>query len=129
MAEELLRFKGKVRCVAAAPPLALTLCGTPSNETGEVALAFSARAPGDFPESLEDAVVERVSPGNYRITSGARAWLLEARAVHVHREVAAQFYRAIPPRPVPFVKRLLWSLVLRLGASRLGIRLLRVSRG
>jgi len=48
--------------------------------------------------------------------------------VHLHREVAAQFYHAIPPRRAPWAKRMFWRTVLALGASRMGLRLLRALR-
>ena len=66
--------------------------------------------------------------GRYRIVSGERAWLLSARAVHVSREVAIPFYRALPPRAVPLSKRLFWRTVLALAGSRAGLALLRALR-
>jgi hypothetical protein len=48
--------------------------------------------------------------------------------VHLHRDLAAQFYRAIPPRPAPWAKRVFWRLVLGLAASRAGLALLRALR-
>jgi hypothetical protein len=48
--------------------------------------------------------------------------------VHLHREIAPQFYRAIPPRPAPWAKRVFWRMVLALAASRAGLALLRALR-
>ncbi len=48
--------------------------------------------------------------------------------MHLHREIAAQFYRAIPPRPVPLLKRWFWRVVLALATSRAGLAALRVLR-
>jgi hypothetical protein len=48
--------------------------------------------------------------------------------VHLHRDVAPPFYRALPPRPVPPGKRLFWRLVLALAASRAGLSILRSLR-
>jgi hypothetical protein len=89
-----------------------------------VSLAFSGRAPDALPEVLEDAVVDRIGEGTYRITSAPREWIVEAKAVHLHREIATPFYRAIPPRAVPWSKRLFWRAVLGLAASKWGKRLL-----
>jgi hypothetical protein len=43
----------------------------------------------------------------------------------VHRDIAVPFYRAIPPRRVPLVKRIFWRVVLALAATRTGLALLR----
>lgn len=121
------RFRGAVRC-AREPhrPLGLTLSGRTADHPGEeVQLAFAGTAPADLPERLEDAVVERGGPGEYRIASGTHSWPVAARSVHLHREVADRFYRAIPPRPAPLVRRMLFSVMLAIAGSRLGIALLR----
>ena len=99
--------------------------GEPGEQT---ALAFSATAPPDCPATLQDARVEHLGGTQYRISSGARAWLIESRAVHLHREVAGRFYRAIPPRRAPWRKRVFWRLVLMLAASRAGLAALRALR-
>jgi hypothetical protein len=124
------RFRGAVRC-ARAPhgPLGLTLTGRTAEHPGEeVRLAFAGTAPADLPERLEDAVVERGSPGEYRIASATRSWPVAASSVHLHREVADGFYRAIPPRPAPLVRRMLFRVMLGIAASRLGIALVRAVR-
>src|SRR5204862_527243 len=98
--------------------LGLTLIGETSEHPGErTELAFSAAAPADFPEALEGAVIERVGAHQYRIASAPREWLIEATAVHVHRDIAVPFYRAIPPRRVPLAKRIFWRVVLARSAS------------
>jgi hypothetical protein len=55
--------------------------------------------------------------------------MIDARAVHVHREIATAFYGAIPPRRVPWTKRLFWGLVLGLAGSSWGKRVLLALRG
>jgi hypothetical protein len=82
-------------------------------------MAFSCQAPLDLPEALEDASVERLGSRQYRISSGDRSWTLDAVA-HLHREVATAFYRALPPRPVPFRKRLFWRVLLARAANPAG---------
>ncbi len=129
MPEPLVRFRGAVRCRRAPGPLGLTLIGATPERPGETtALAFSAAAPAGFPDTLEDAVVERLGANQYRIYSPPREWLIAAAAVHLHREIAAQFYRAIPPRPVPPSRRWLWRIVLALAATRAGLAVLRALR-
>jgi hypothetical protein len=128
MPEVLLAFSGTVSCTGGEGPLGLTLRGA-AGAAGDVhALGFSGRAPADLPQSLAAPRVEVLGEGRYRIVSGARAWLLSARAVHVSREVATPFYRALPPRAVPLSKRLFWRTVLALAGSRAGLALLRALR-
>ena len=121
----IVRFRGGVSCRREAGPLELTLVGRTTDRPDEVAtLAFSGTAPTALPEALEDATVEQVEPGRYRIRSGQREWVFPARAVHLHREVSGSFYRAIVPRVVPWSKRLFWRVVLTMAASPTGKRLL-----
>ena len=124
------RFTGAVACARSSRgPLGLTLIGRAADHPDEeIRLAFAGAAPAGLPERLEDAVIERGGPGEYRIASGARAWTVTARSVHLHREVAGRFYRAIPPRPAPLVRRMLFGAMLGLARSRAGIALLRALR-
>jgi hypothetical protein len=130
MAEVLGVFRGTVRCLRAAPPLTLTLSGATGVAAQEqCTIAFSAAmVPEDLPATLNDAEVTRLADGRYRIASAAREWLLSAGAAHLTRDVSAEFYRALPPRPVPLGKRLLWRTVLALAGSRAGPALLRALR-
>lgn len=118
-------FRGGVSCRRDAGPLGLTLVGRTTDRPDEVAtLAFSASAPSGLPEALEEATVEQVATGRYRIWSGKREWIFPARAAHLHREVATTFYRAIAPRSVPWSKRFFWRVVLATASSPIGKRLL-----
>jgi len=129
MPERLASFRGAVRCARARAVPGLTLSGNTAEAPGEpTALAFSGSAPADLPETLEDAVVEHLGGAQYRIGEGTRSWLVTASAVHLHREIAAQFYRAIPPRAAPLAKRMFWRAVLALAASRAGLTLLKALR-
>ena len=129
MPETLATFRGTVRCERRPQARTLTLSGLSAASPGEeTALTFSAAVPGEYPRTLEDAVVEHVDGTHYRIRSGTREWPLEATAVHLHREVATRFYDAIPPRPAPWSKRLFWRAVLVLAASRTGLAALKVLR-
>ncbi|HUL46336.1 MAG TPA: hypothetical protein VLV25_04495 [Steroidobacteraceae bacterium] len=134
MAEEdaatVARFKGAVSCARRSRgPLRLTLTGrTADHPDEEIQLAFAGAAPADLPDRLEDAVVERGRAGEYRIASAMRAWTVAARSVHLHREVAERFYRAIPPRRAPLMRRLAFGVMLRLARSRAGIALIRALR-
>ncbi len=119
------RFRGWISCRRDGEgPLGLILVGRTEDRPDEaVQMAFACAAPVDMPEALEDARVERLGPAEYRVTSGDRSWTLQAPA-HVHREVSGLFYRALPPRPVPWRKRLFWRVLLGLASRPLGRRLL-----
>jgi len=119
-------FVGAVRCVRTPPPLGLTLAGTLRGHPGEDAtLAFAGVAPADCPELLRDAEVEPLEGGGFALRAAGRVWRIDAPYAHLHRCIDTAFYAALPPRPVPLAKRLLWRLVLALAASRAGPTLLR----
>jgi hypothetical protein len=122
----LMRFRGGVSCRRdSGGPLGLTLLGWTSDHPDErVSLAFSGRSPEALPEVLEDAIVDRLDERRYRISSPPREWIVEATAIPLHREMAATFYRAIPPRAAPWSRRLLWRILLGLAATSWGKRLL-----
>jgi hypothetical protein len=87
-------------------------------------LSLAGAGPADFPQTLENAAVFRASEESYCITSGARSWTVSARAAHLHREVAREFYQALPAQPVSWTQRLFWRIVLALAATSAGRRLL-----
>jgi len=122
---ELTRFRGWISCRRDGEgPLGLILVGRTEDRPDEtVQMAFACPAPVDMPDALEDVRVERLDEAEYRVTSGDRSWTLPA-PVHVHRDVAGAFYKALPPRPVPLRKRLFWRLLLGLASRPLGRRLL-----
>jgi hypothetical protein len=129
MPETLATFRGTVRCGQSRPARTLTLSGMTEESRGEeTSLILSAAAPVECPDTLEDAVIEHLGGRQYRIRCATGEWLVEAAAVHLHREIAGAFYRAIPPRPAPWRKRLFWRVVLALAASRLGLAALRMLR-
>ncbi len=114
------RFRGWICCRRDADgPLGLVLVGRTIDRPEEIVhYAFSGQAPADMPDALEDAVVEQLGERRYRISSGEKEWVLDA-AGHLHREIATAFYRAIPPRAVPWRKRVFWHVVLKLAEWRL----------
>jgi hypothetical protein len=126
----LAQFRGAVHCRRDdAGPLGLTLSGrTAEHPEEELLLAFTGAAPADLPERLDDARVETGGPGEYRIAAGAREWRLTARSVHWHRDLGGPFYRAIPGRPAPLLRRVIFSAMLTLARSRFGMALLRRAR-
>jgi hypothetical protein len=126
-----MTFRGGVSCRRDTDgPLGLTLIGLTADHPDEWAsVSFSGRAPDTLPEVLEEPTVYRIDERRYRIASTPREWVVEATAVHVHREIAATFYRAIPPRAVPWSKRLFFRLLLAMMANPWGKRILLALRG
>jgi hypothetical protein len=120
--ETLVQFRGPVACRRdGCGPLGLVISGHTAQRPQElVHFSFTGAAPADLPGTVDDATVARLSQESYRISSGARAWTLTARAVHLHREVAREFYQAVPARPVRFTQRVFWRIVLALAATRAG---------
>ena len=127
----IVAFRGGVSCRRDSNgPLGLTLIGLTVDHPDERAVvAFSGRAPDNLPDVLEDPTIYRVDERRYRISSAPREWLVEATAVHVHREIATSFYRAIPPRTAPWTKRLFFWVLLAMMSSSWGKRLLLALRG
>lgn len=130
MPERLITFRGMVSCVRSAGVPGFALAGRSAERDGEpTTLVFPVPAPADLPQTLQDAWGEQLAPREFRIGSAAGAWRITAATAEVHAEVADAFYRAVPPRAVPWTKRLFWSVVLRLAASRAGLAALRRLRG
>jgi hypothetical protein len=121
-----VQFAGQTECRRdGCGPLGLILCGHTAERPHElVQLAFSGRAPQDLPRVLQDPLVEHLAGADYRITSGSDSWRIAAGAMHLHRDVTCEFYRAIAARPLRRRERLFWRAVLMLAASSFGRRLL-----
>jgi hypothetical protein len=125
-----IRFRGWISCRRDGEgPLGLVLAGRISLDGQEenVKVAFSCPAPADLPAELEDAELELLRDKRHRLTSGDRSWALHG-PVHVHREISSAFYKALPPRPVPWRKRLFWRVMLALAANPVTRRILLRSR-
>ncbi len=106
-----------------------TLTGAAADDPGEtLILTFLGAAPQDLPQTLTAPSVVALDGQSYLIASPPRQWRVCARTVHVHRDVTAAFYHAVPPRSVPWTRRLFWRLVLRLAGNRAGRRALRALR-
>ena len=105
----------------ASSPLGLTLVGKSADLTNEMAyVSFVMTPPLDLPRDLNDVTVHRIDAGHFQLASSGREWLLSATGVHVHRDVSEVFYRAVPPRPVPLSKRLMWRLIVGLADTPIG---------
>jgi len=125
-----IQFRGWVACRREeVRPLGLTLIGATVDRPGEVVrLAFTAGAPHDLPEALEQPRIEQLDTRRFQLTSGSRSWTIDG-AAHVHREVGRAFYEAVPARRVPWRKRVFWRVLLSLVGNRLAQRVLLSRRG
>lgn len=119
----LAAFQGSVTCRRARNALILT--GSAADCAGDILiLTFIAPTVPDLPEHLAAATVRALGGQGYGITSASGDWIVAAASAHVHRDIGGAFYRAVPPRPTPLAKRLLWRVLLALAATRAGKRLL-----
>src|SRR5579864_3373169 len=101
MPEPIATFRGPVSCTRSAGRAGFALAGLTAERPGEpTTLVFPAPAPADLPASLNDALIEQLAAGEYRISGAGGTWRIAAASVEVHREVAAGFYRSVPPRPL-----------------------------
>jgi hypothetical protein len=130
MSDPLVVFHGPVAVERASDAaLGLTLSGTAGEAGGEpTVLAFSGAAPGSLPGTLTNLTVAAAGAARYRLAGAGGQWQVAASATHLHHDVSAQFYRALPPRPVPVAKRCLWAVVLTVAKSRPGLALLAALR-
>jgi hypothetical protein len=130
MSDPLVAFHGPVAVQrGSAGALGLTLVGAAGEGRGELtALAFSGAAPAGLPDVFANLSVAAAGGARYRLTSAAGEWLVDAPAAHLHHDVGTDFYRALPPRRVPTLKRCLWAVVLTLAKSRPGLALLAALR-
>jgi hypothetical protein len=130
MSDPLVAFHGPVAVErASAFGARLTLLGAAGEGPAEpTALTFSGAAPAGLPAALADVRVTPAGGARYRLTSAAGEWLVDAPAAHLHHDVGVDFYRALPPRRVPILKRCLWAVVLTLAKSRPGLALLAALR-
>ena len=129
MPEVLAAFRGPVSCRRTFDAAGIVLCGCTAEAPAEATtITFAATTDQDLPDTLTDARVESLGERCWRVSTATRSWFIEGGTAHVHCDVAASFYRAIPPRKVRRTRRLSWNLVLILAATRLGMGVLRLLR-
>jgi hypothetical protein len=123
----LAAFRGTVTCRRTAGSLILSGSAADSADDRLIVTLVSATIP-DIPGSLTAVILTAAGERRYRISSGSGDLIVEATSLHVHRDIGKVFYRAVPPRKVPFTKRLFWLLVLKLAGSRTGKQVLAALR-
>lgn len=111
-ARELIAFEGPVQCEAAQGAANLVL------RAGLTQLLFSGASGAALPARLDNVRVIEIAGDaqdglrRFRIESPGLTLALQARHVQLHRDAAAEFYRAVPPVQVPLRLRLGWALLL-----------------
>lgn len=99
----------------------LTLVG--ATLPGSPPSGFTEAAPdalAQLPARIERGSVEQLDGGRCRISAPDREWMIEVSRFLLHLDASPAFYAALPPRPVPFAKRLFWRIVLGMAGSPLG---------
>lgn len=116
-------FRGPAAC--RRTDNALTLSGAAADSADDrLIVTFVGRMMPEVPRSVSGASIRAVDQHRYVIASESQELIVEASALHLHRDIGNTFYRAVPPRPAPLPKRIFWRVVLALAASRAGRRLL-----
>src|SRR5579871_3889058 len=122
MPEAPLVFAGAVRVERGPSPFSVTLAGRTA--AGEFTCALTGTlASAAPPAQLTDARLSAAAPGCYEIAAREGRWEIQGARLSVTRAVGAEFYRALPPRPVPLPKRVFWRAVLALAGSGMGLAL------
>ena len=124
-ATSVVAFRGRVECRRAPQgPLGLTLTGFAADAPDEALhVSFTGNAPTGLPATLGNVRVEQLGPALFVIDATEGRWEVEATAMHVHHDVGAAFFRAVPPRRAPLRKRIFWRAVLAAAGNPLVRRL------
>jgi len=120
-------LQGEVR-ILRPPGTALRTVFTGRDPAGlptEVELCGTSCA--GLPEVLREVRVEVVA-SRVRIVAPDGESDFSAVSVHVHHDLSAMIRAAIPPRPAPLGRRLLFGLLLRLAGHPVTRRVLRALR-
>jgi len=114
-----MKVTGRLACRRTDGPVCVvTVVGR--DDLGEpVYLTLVGAAPRGLPDCIVAATVDTSEEPRYRIHDGSESWSMEGQR-YLHRDVAAAFYAAVPPRPPSLAKRLFWRMVLAGAASRVG---------
>jgi len=81
-----------------------------------VQIAFEAPQSAAIQGPVDVAVIRRIStegaPASFVIEGREGPWPVQARSVYVHERPGSRYLAALPPQPVPAIRRLLWKLLL-----------------
>lgn len=130
---ELVAFTDAVQCTRADGAVNLVLSGDATELLfeGATAVAVPAQLRGARVLEVADVAGDGAAAGRrrFRIEAAGLKIDLQARAVQLHRDAAAEFFGAVPPPRVPLRVRLGWWLLLWLLRIPGAASLLRMIRG
>ena len=78
---------------------------------------IAGAAASELPLRLSDAVLEPAGPEGWQLSGGGRSFLLPHSRIFVHEDLGAAMQAAIPPRRVPWSRRIFWQIVFLLMRS------------
>jgi hypothetical protein len=133
MSRQVLKFKGPVNWEDGPGRAGMTLVGTlleADGGTTPAQLSLSGLESVPLPSTFDDLTFEALTGQDLVLRSGGQEWPLRVRAWQLHRDVGSMFFAVIRPRPTPWARRLVWSVLLGMAALAPGRWLLtRLSRG
>jgi hypothetical protein len=116
---QIFRFNGPVKSVTGPGPAGVTLLGNiaePDASSTAAQLSLSCLESLQLPPVLNDVSVEALAAQEIVLRSGAREWRVRCTTWQLHRDVGATFYAAIPPRQMPWSRRVAWRVMLGFAA-------------
>jgi len=105
-------FAGPVLCRREPGTVGIVLAGTERERGTPLELLFAAPEVADLPAIVSDIDVFELEPGRWRLRAHLGSWTVRARALLLHRPAAEAFFAAVPPPPLRWRTRLLWSALL-----------------
>lgn len=126
-----VRFQGAVRADRRAGGTLLALHGIERGSRLPLSVSFSGVQAHGLPADLHDLAVTEVGnpgpaavPRRWQLHSAAGDTLVEARAIHVQRDVSAAFAAAVPPCRASAASRAGWTVLLNLACIPGALRVL-----
>ena len=113
-------FQGAVRADRRADGAWLVLHGIERGSGLPLSVSFSGLQSSVLPTDLRDLAVEACTPDpgaslrRWQLHSLAGDTLIEARAIHIQRDVSAAFAAAVPPCRASAASRAGWMVLLNL---------------
>jgi hypothetical protein len=106
------------------------LSGHEQSTAGELVVTFGGCTAPALPAILVDASIaaDAMASNRWQLKTGDSHYEIAARSIHIQRDVADEFFAALPPVRARWAGRIGWALLLNIlrlpGATRL-LRLLR----
>lgn len=118
----IVQFRGLVRWEAGPGTAGFTLIGNivePQGGLTPAQLSLAGLQPPQLPPTLGDPTLEPRAEQVWVLRCDAREWTVRG-TWQLHRDVAAAFFAAVPPRATPWARRLGWGVLLAVATLRPG---------